>query len=93
MEGCFYVGASLCCLHKSNIFGMSAVFSMNASHFFPPCVLAIIPLIGGVTGVVVTPHCTALDVEQGLLFALWLSQPCLEQGLLLSWSRSPQICF
>ena len=35
-------------------FGARAVFSMDACHLFPQCVLADIPLIGGVTGVVVT---------------------------------------
>ena len=35
-----------------------------------------------------------LDIEQGLLFALWLSEPCLVWGLLPScWSRNPQIHF
>ena len=44
---CFYVGTSLCSLHESNIFGVRAVFSMDACHIFAQCVLAIIPLMGG----------------------------------------------
>ena len=36
----------------------------------------------------------ALDIEQGLSFALWLSLPCQGQGLFPNcWSRGPQICF
>ena len=35
----------------------------------------------------------ALYVKQHLLFARWFSQPCWWQGLLPSWSRSPQILF
>ena len=36
----------------------------------------------------------ALDTEQGLLFALWLSLPCQGQGLFpVCWSRSPQTWF
>ena len=57
-KGCFYVGLSLCSLHESNIFGVRAIFSMDAFHSFPQCVLAVIPLIGGVTGIVVTTACT-----------------------------------
>ena len=45
LEGC--VGASLCSLHGFNIFGARAVFSMDACHLFPQCVLALIPLIRG----------------------------------------------
>ena len=41
-----------------NIFGVGAVFSMDVSHIFPQCVLIIIPLIRGVTGVMVTRACT-----------------------------------
>ena len=36
----------------------------------------------------------APDIEQGLLFALWLWEPCLVRGLLPScWSRNPQVHF
>ena len=54
LKGCFYVGASVCSLPESNIFGVRAVFSMDSCHVFPWCVLAIVPLMGAVTGVVVT---------------------------------------
>ena len=39
-------------------FGARAVFSVAGCHLFPQCMLAIIPLIGGVTSVVVTRACT-----------------------------------
>ena len=40
-------------------FGARAVFSLDACHLFPQCMLAVvIPLLGGVTGVVVTRTCT-----------------------------------
>jgi hypothetical protein len=35
-------------------YGARAIFGMDACHLFPHCMLPIIPLIGGVTGVVVT---------------------------------------
>ena len=43
-------------------FGVRAVFSMDACHVFPQCMLDVIPLIGGVTGVVVTRACTGYQV-------------------------------
>ena len=58
LMGCFYVGESLCSLHESSIFGARAVFGLDACYIFPQGVLAIIPLIGGVIGVVVTRACT-----------------------------------
>ena len=58
LESYFYVEVSLCSLCGFNIFGGSAVFSVDDCHVFPHCMLAIIPLIGGVTGVVVTTACT-----------------------------------
>lgn len=47
----------MCGLHVSNIFGARA-FSIEASHVFPQNLLAVIPLIQGVNGVV-TRACTA----------------------------------
>ena len=41
---------SLCKLCQSNIFGVRAVFGMEACHVLPQCVLAIFPLIRGVIG-------------------------------------------
>ena len=58
MKGCFYVETPLCSLCESNIFGAKAVFGMDACHVFPQGVLALLPLIGGVIGVVVTRACT-----------------------------------
>ena len=53
LEGVFYVGASLCRLCDSNIFGENAIiYGMDASHVFPQSVLATIPLIEDVIGVV-----------------------------------------
>lgn len=87
----FYVRIILCIPFGFNILGAS-VFSMNDCHLFSQCILAIILFIGGVTGVVVMEP--ALDIEQGLLFALLLLLPCQGQDLLpSSWSRSPQTHF
>lgn len=44
LEGYLYVGESLC---RFNIFGVRTVFSMDACHLFPQCVLFVILLIGG----------------------------------------------
>ena len=52
------MGASLCSLCEFSIFGVRAVFSMDACHVFPQCVLAVIPLIGGETAVVMIRDCT-----------------------------------
>ena len=38
---------ALCILFEANIFGVRAVFNMDACHIFPLCVLVIIPLMGG----------------------------------------------
>ena len=48
LEGYLYVGVSLCNLCGFNIFGASAVFSMDACCLFPQCVLVVLPLIRGV---------------------------------------------
>ena len=66
LKGCFYVGASLCRLCESEIFGVRTVFGMDASHVFPYHVLAIVPLIGGVFIVVVIRTCTGYLVEPPL---------------------------
>ena len=47
-KGCFHVGAYLCSLLVSSIFGTRAVFSMDACHVFPKGLLAFVPLIEGV---------------------------------------------
>ena len=39
------MGVSLC---RFNIFGVRTVFSMDACHLFPQCVLVVIPLTGSV---------------------------------------------
>lgn len=68
------------------------VFSMNACHLFPQCMLVVILLIGKVIGIVMT--CACLNIEQGLLFALCFLLPCQRQGFLPScWSRHFGICF
>ena len=56
--GLFYVGMSLCSLHGFNFFIVSTVFSVDDCHLFPQRMLAIIPLIGGLTGVVVNRVCS-----------------------------------
>ena len=84
LEGYFYVGTSLHILHGFNVSGARAVFILDVCRLFPQCMLSIFLLIRGVNGVVVTR--AALDIEQGLLFALWLSLPCQWQGLFPSCS-------
>lgn len=59
LECYFYLGTSLRILHGFNIFGVMAVFSMEDCQLFPQFVLAIIPLIGDVAGIVVTGACTS----------------------------------
>ena len=54
LEDYFHVGISLCSFCVLIFFGMRDVFSMNVCHHFPQCMLAVIPLIEGVTDVVVT---------------------------------------
>lgn len=54
-----YVRASLCSLCESDIFGPRTVFNTDAYHVFLLCVVTFILLV-----------VSALDVEQGLLFAL-----------------------
>ena len=54
-------------LYVSSIFGVRTGFGMDDSHIFPQSVLAIIPLIGGVIGVVVTRPCAEYEV------GYWLS--------------------
>lgn len=49
-------------------FGVRTVFSVLACQFFPLCMLDIIPLVGGVTGVVIRA-CPGLALWV-LLFAL-----------------------
>lgn len=55
------MGASLCGPHESHLFGARAVFSMNACHIFPQCVL-----IRGLIGIV-TRACTRCWVGSPLL--------------------------
>lgn len=54
LEDCLYMGASLCSPYGVNSFGVRSVFSVDAFHLFPQFVLAVIPIIRGVTCVVVT---------------------------------------
>ena len=71
------MGASLCRLCASSIFGVRAVFGMDASHIFSQCSVHY-PLDRGLVLCFPEP---ALDIEQGLLFAPWLSQPCWREVL------------
>ena len=68
LKGYFYMRASL-----YSPCGVRDLFSMDGCHIFLQCVLTIIPLMGA--GLVLWQK-PALHVQQGLLFALWLSQPC-----------------
>ena len=58
LEAYFYVGTSCVACVGFIVVGVRAVCSKAACHLFPQCMLAIIPLIGGVTDVVVTRACT-----------------------------------
>lgn len=51
LEGYFYVGTSPYSLFGFNIFGTKAVFSTDACHLSSQHLLALSPLIGGVTGI------------------------------------------
>lgn len=59
LKGYFYVGASLRSLRESYIFGLEAVFIMDACYIFSQCVLVITPLIGSMIGVLLSRACTA----------------------------------
>ena len=65
LKGCFYVGASLCRLCVSSVFGVRAGFGIDASHVFLQGVLAFIPFIANVVGFVVFRSCVGCEV--GLL--------------------------
>ena len=58
LEVYFYMGASLCSLCESNIFGARAVFSIDAYHVFSSVCAARYPSEGGVTGAMMTRACT-----------------------------------
>ena len=68
------MGASLCRLCESSIFGVRAGFGVDASHVFPQSVLPLSPLIRSMIGVVVSRACTGFWA--GILFAPWLTLPC-----------------
>ena len=61
----------------SLIFGARALFSTGACQVFSQYVLAIIPLMG--VWLLLWPE-LPVDIEQGLLFSLWFSEPCWEQS-------------
>ena len=61
-KGCFYVGASLCRLHVSSVFGARAVFDVDANHVFPQCVLAATTLVGDVVSVGGSKACAGYEV-------------------------------
>lgn len=82
LEGLFYVGVALCSLCESSIFSMRVVFSMDASHILPQCVLDVIPLIWGVIVAVVTRACTGCWV--GSPFCSVVVTALLGAGLLPS---------
>ena len=50
---CFYVTVSMCSLCESSIFGAKSDFTMDAYHIFLWCLLALIPWVGDIIGVVV----------------------------------------
>ena len=90
LKGCVYVGAFLCRLCMSNSFGARAGFCMDAIHVFPQSVLVIIPLIGGVVGVVLSRAYAECEAELPLCSVAITA--LLGRGLLPScWSRSREV--
>ena len=57
LGGLCYVGISLCSLHGFNFLFFLVLGLFLDCHFFPQCMVAIITLIGGLTGVVMTRAC------------------------------------
>ena len=73
-------------------FGVKVIFSVSASCLFPQHLLAITPWEE--VWLVFWWSEPALDIEQGLLFAMWLSLLCHGPGMFPScWSGSLQIHF
>lgn len=60
------MGATLCRLFKSNIFGLRVVFGRDACHIFPQGVLSISHVIGVLIGVGVTMAFTECWVGSSL---------------------------
>lgn len=91
LKGCFCAGPSLCSLCESHLFDMRVVLGWMPAMFF----LSVCWPLSSLHGVwsVLWWSESALDVDQGFFFALWLSQPCLRQGLLSNCWRSAQIHF
>ena len=46
LKECFYVGASLCTLCVSDVFGVRVLFDMDTNHIFPQVLLDIFALKG-----------------------------------------------
>lgn len=57
---CGLEGTLLYSLCESSIFGLQAFFGMDVCTVFPQGVLAITPLTGGMTAVMVTTACSGL---------------------------------
>ena len=64
------MGEFLCSLLGFHIFGVRAVFRVHDCHLFPQHMLAVSPLLGGVTGAVVPIAYTGCGA--GASSALWL---------------------
>lgn len=86
LEDYFYVEMSYgnSCIFLILVPGL---FSMAVCHLSPQCMLAVIPLKGGVTDVMATE----LHLIPSRVSALWLSLPC--QSGVCYWNGGPQICF
>ena len=70
LDGYLYVGLSLCSLCGFNIFGVRAVFSMDACRLFPQHMLVVFPLIGGVQMQWLVPSLGVLSSGRQLRHAL-----------------------
>ena len=100
LEGYFSVGMLLCSLDGFNIFGVRAICSMHTCHLFPQCMLAIIPLIGGVTDAMWLDPALGIEWASSLLFGYhcpiqqrrwWHPTPVLLPGKSHGW-RSLEGC-
>ena len=90
LNGCFYVGASLCRLCLSNVFGAWAYFARDTSHICSQSFLAPITLIGGlvsVGGAKACAGCEARHLLSSMTTVTLLKRQCLFPSCL---SRNPE---
>ena len=88
--------ASPCSLRGFNSFDKREVFSIDVCHLFPQCLLNIIPLLGGVTDVVVirviAGWCAVPPLRSGCHCPIWGRVSSLVFGVEAPRSVS-ELCF